>query len=78
MGGRSKPVEMATRSFEKEGDATAFFKAMLNCDRPGKRVAIPRGRPDEAAEQSVASATTCLSAVLTDLIGWSLHSMKYR
>lgn len=38
MGGRSKPVELATRSFEKQGDATAFFKAMLNSYRPGERV----------------------------------------
>lgn len=38
MGGRSKPVELATRSFEKQGDATAFFKAMLNRYRPGERV----------------------------------------
>jgi len=38
MGGRSKPVELAIRSFEKQGDATAFFKAMLNRYRPGERV----------------------------------------
>lgn len=38
MGGRSKPVELATRSFEKQVDATAFFKAMLNRYRPGERV----------------------------------------
>lgn len=38
MGGRSKPVELATRSFKKQGDATAFFKAMLNRYRPGERV----------------------------------------
>lgn len=38
MGGRSKPEELATRSFEKQGDATAFFKAMLNRYRPGERV----------------------------------------
>ncbi|MCK1606509.1 DCL family protein [Bradyrhizobium sp. 166] len=38
MGGRSKPVELATRSFEKQGDAAAFFKAMLNRYRPGERV----------------------------------------
>jgi hypothetical protein len=30
MGGRSKPVELATRSFDKQGDATLFFKTMLN------------------------------------------------
>lgn len=29
-------MELATRSFEKQGDATAFFKA--NRYRPGKRV----------------------------------------
>lgn len=34
MGGRSKPVELAMRSFEKQGDATKFFKAMLNRYRP--------------------------------------------
>lgn len=38
MGGRAKPVELATRSFEKQGDATAFFKAMLNRYRPSERV----------------------------------------
>lgn len=38
MGGRSKPVELATRSFEKQGDATAFFKAMPNRYRPVERV----------------------------------------
>ncbi len=38
MGERSKPVELATRSFEKQGDAIAFFKAMLNRYRPGERV----------------------------------------
>lgn len=36
--GRSKPVDLATRSFEKQGDATNFFKAMLNRYRPGERV----------------------------------------
>lgn len=36
--GRAKPVELATRSFEKQGDATSFFKAMLNRYRPGERV----------------------------------------
>ena len=43
MGGRSKPVELATRSFEKQGDATAFFKAMLNRYRPGERVSDEDG-----------------------------------
>ena len=38
MGGRSKPVELATRSFGKQGDATAFFKAILNRYRPDERV----------------------------------------
>ena len=36
--GVSKPVDLATLSFEKQGDATAFFKAMLNRYRPGERV----------------------------------------
>lgn len=36
--GRSKPVELATRSFEKQGDATSFFKTMLNRYRPSQRV----------------------------------------
>lgn len=36
--GRSKPVDLATRNFEKQGDATDFFKAMLNRYRPGERV----------------------------------------
>lgn len=36
--GRAKPVELATRRFEKHGDATAFFKAMLNRYKPGDRV----------------------------------------
>ncbi|MHC4049209.1 DCL family protein [Bradyrhizobium sp. 25ACV] len=43
MGGRSKPVELATRSFEKQCDATAFFKAMLNRYRPGERVSDEDG-----------------------------------
>lgn len=43
MGGRSKPVELATRCFEKQGDATAFFKAMLNRYRPGERVSDEDG-----------------------------------
>ncbi len=36
--GRAKPVELATRSFEKQSDATAFFREMLNSYRPGDRV----------------------------------------
>lgn len=36
--GRSKPVELATRVFEKQGDAAAFFKSMLNRYRPNERV----------------------------------------
>lgn len=36
--GRSKPVELATRTFEKQSDATAFFKAMLNRYQPGNRL----------------------------------------
>ena len=43
MGGRSKPVELATRSFDKQGDATAFFKAMLNRYRHGERVSDDDG-----------------------------------
>jgi hypothetical protein len=43
MGGRSKPVELATRSFDKQGDATLFFKTMLNCYRPGERVSDDDG-----------------------------------
>lgn len=38
-----KPVELATRSFEKQGDATDFFKAMLNRYRPGQRVSDEDG-----------------------------------
>jgi Protein of unknown function (DUF3223) len=34
----AKPVVLATRSFEKQGDATAFFKDMLNRYRPGERL----------------------------------------
>lgn len=41
--GRSKPVELATRSFDKQGDATAFFKAMLKRYRPGDRVSDEDG-----------------------------------
>ncbi|HRI89894.1 MAG TPA: DCL family protein [Candidatus Hydrogenedentes bacterium] len=43
MGGRSKPLVLATRSFKKQGDATAFFKAMLNRYRPGERVSNEDG-----------------------------------
>ncbi|MBL3611130.1 DCL family protein [Rhodovulum sulfidophilum] len=38
MAGRSKPVDLATRSFATQGEATAFFKAMLNRYRPGEQV----------------------------------------
>jgi len=41
--GRSKPVDLATRSFEKQGDATNFFKAMLNRYKPGERVSDEDG-----------------------------------
>lgn len=34
--GRSEPVELATRSFEEQGQATSFFKAKLNRYRPGE------------------------------------------
>ena len=43
MGARSKPVELATRSFDKQGDATLFFKTMLNHYRPGERVSDDDG-----------------------------------
>jgi hypothetical protein len=43
MGGRSKPVELATRSFDKQGDATLFFKTMLNRYRPDERVSDDDG-----------------------------------
>lgn len=43
MGARSKPVELVMRSFEKQGDATAIFKAMLNRYRPGERVSDEDG-----------------------------------
>jgi len=43
MGARSKPVELATRSFDKQGDATLFFKTMLNRYRPGERVSDDDG-----------------------------------
>lgn len=33
-----KPVELATRCFDKQGDATTFFKTMLNRYNPGHRV----------------------------------------
>lgn len=36
--GRSKPIELATCSFEKQADATSFFKAMLNRYRSGEHV----------------------------------------
>lgn len=35
---RAKPVELATRSFPKQGDATTFFKTMLRRYQPGERV----------------------------------------
>jgi hypothetical protein len=34
----SKPVELATRSFENQGDAKTYFKTLLNRYRPGERV----------------------------------------
>jgi len=37
--GRAKPVELATRFFEKQGDASAFYKAMLHRYQPGDRLA---------------------------------------
>lgn len=36
--GRGKPVDLATRSFDSQGAATAFFKEILNRYRPGTRV----------------------------------------
>lgn len=36
--GRGKPVELATRTFGTQGEATAFFKEILNRYRPGTRV----------------------------------------
>jgi len=39
--GRSKPVEVATHSFENQANATNFFKAMLNGYRPGPRMDFP-------------------------------------
>jgi hypothetical protein len=35
---RSKPVELATQTFDKQADAVAFFKSMLNRYRPGERI----------------------------------------
>ncbi len=35
---RGKPVELATRSFNTQGEATAFFRGMLNRYKPGDRV----------------------------------------
>lgn len=35
---RGKPVELATRSFANQTEATAFFKAILNAYRPKERV----------------------------------------
>jgi uncharacterized protein DUF3223 len=37
--GQSKPVDLATRTFERQGEATAFFRAMLIRYRPGERIA---------------------------------------
>ena len=34
----AKPFKIDTRSFQKKGDATLFFRAMLNRYRPGDRV----------------------------------------
>lgn len=36
--GRSRPVELATHIFGKQGDAITFFKSMLSRYRPGDRV----------------------------------------
>lgn len=36
--GRAKPVELATQSFETQGEANSFFKAMLNRYKSGDRV----------------------------------------
>jgi hypothetical protein len=35
---RSKPIELETRTFEKQGLAQAFFREMLAQYRPGERV----------------------------------------
>jgi transposase-like protein len=35
---RGKPVELATQSFANQAEATAFFKTMLNTDKPKDRV----------------------------------------
>jgi hypothetical protein len=36
--GRAKPVEIDTRSFRTQGEATAFFSAILQQYKPGDRV----------------------------------------
>jgi hypothetical protein len=35
---RGTPVTLSTRKFQKKGDASDYFKAMLNRYRPGERV----------------------------------------
>ena len=36
--GKAKPVELPSRTFAKQGDATEFFKAMLNRYEDGQRI----------------------------------------
>jgi hypothetical protein len=58
VGGRSKPVELATRSFDKQGDATSFFKAMLNRCRPAARVSNDNGLNVAALLQPARTSAT--------------------
>lgn len=50
--GVQNPWSWRTRSFEKQADATAFFKPCLTAIGPVSGWPTPRGRPDEAIEQS--------------------------
>lgn len=45
--GKARKISLKTRSFDKAGDATAFFRAMLNQYRIGGRVS-----PEDAADLS--------------------------
>lgn len=58
MAGRSKPVELPTRGFEKQGDATAFFKAMLNRYRPGELLFAPTEPPHASRDSGKGSGQT--------------------
>jgi len=60
---RGKAVELGTRSFPTQGEATSYFKAMLGRYQPGDRVSETDGLGGALLDR--------LSAARSDVKGWS-------